>query len=678
MSRTQSSASGAQVLVVADDPVEAGMLALDLVQAGVTAQAVRDADTAAELLLTFGAGVAAVVVAAYRDLARTVELSERLSALPRPPAFVAVVLRSQREAAVKHVDAAGWTGVAVRPVNAEELVGLVRHVADSNDRPQGEARLGELHTEGLLDLLGKLMDRIPRPGMGKSALLHLESAGRTGLVALLDGELVHAEVDGETGRHSLERMACWRSGSYRVETAKWSGPSTLSGPALALFAVAQEYGRRVEEARQSLPYTDCVCSVRWERVRPLPVVAEALFRRIASGTVLADALGGDGDDELEAFAALEARIRRGAVVPQVETGPRAADLSGTLGGVDGSARPVLDTRNPAAKRASSHAWPAAPMTMVDAPQMPERRHSHPTTHVYRVGVDDAIKRADGAVTGGAAAADPLAASGDHSGQLQDSVPLAMPDRSALRGPTPLQVGGIARRAPSSLLATAARSDGGAAGGRNSPVSGWFGVQSTGEQRFPETEATYNPRHGTSSRVLAAGQAGGDDRLTAVRQLPGAGSQDQRLAARPYAWIPAAQLEEEAVEPPPPKPMALLQPKNWPWVLLAASALVAGIWLAMPGPKQDEQLAANARGYLDAVALVDGGHSEQALAQLQKLRDQPDFVAEVLLHMAVLQLEAKQPAAAKAALSAYLAHPQARHQVRAKRLFDHWFGAPGKS
>lgn len=648
------------------------MLALDLVQAGVSAQAVRDADTAADHLLTLGTGVAAVVVAAYRDLAQTVELSSRLAGLPRPPAFIAVVLRSQREAAVKHVDAAGWTGVAVRPVNAEELVGLVRHVADSNDRPQGETRIGDLRKEGLLDLLGTLIDRIPRPGMGKSALIHLESAGRTGIVALLEGELVHAEADGETGRHSLERMACWRSGGYRVEMAKWSGPTSLTGPALALFAVAQEYSRRVEEARQSLPYTDCACTVRWERVRPLPVVAEALFRRIATGTVLADALPGEGDDELEAFAALEARIRRGAVVPQVETGPRAAEVVAAAGRVEANARPVLDTRNPAAKRASSHTWPAAPMTLVDAPQMPERRHSHPTTHVYRVGVDDALKRVDGADS--AAAVDGPPPLRDTAVQHLGTAPVVMPDRTALRQPTPLQVGGVARRQPSSLLAVAARSDGGAA--RGSSVSGWFGVQSAGDQRFPETEATYNPRHTASGRVLAAGQ--GDDRLTAIRQAPVPGPQDQRVAARPYAWIPAAQLEEEAVEPPPPKPMAILQPKNWPWVLLAVAALAVGIWLAVPGPKPSESIAANAQAYLAAVALVDGGHSDAALAQLQKLKQDPAFVAEVLLHVAVLQVEAHQPEAAKAALQAYLAHPQAKHQARAKRLYEFWFGAAGKS
>ena len=41
---------------------------------------------------------------------------------------------------------------------------------------------------------------------------------------------------------------------------------------------------------------------RFPPPRPLPVVAEAMFRRIAAGGPLVEAVAGDGDDELEAFA----------------------------------------------------------------------------------------------------------------------------------------------------------------------------------------------------------------------------------------------------------------------------------------------------------------------------------------------------------------------------------------
>lgn len=664
------------------------MLALDLVQAGVTAQAVRDADTAIEQLLALGltSGVVAVVVAAHRDLAQTVSLSERLSGLAKPPAFIAVVLRSQREAAVKHIDDDGWTGVAVRPVNAEELVGLVQHVAAASEpHAHIETRSGELRDQGLLDLLGGLIDRIPRPGLGKSAVITLTSAERSGTVALLDGELVHAEADGELGRHSLERMACWRRGTWRVEMAKWSGPTSLSGPALALFAVAQEYARRVEEARQSLPYTDCVCTVRWERVRPLPVVAEALFRRIATGQVLAEALAGEGDDELEAFAALEARFRRGAVVPQVETGPRAADAA-TPG-----ALPDLGPRPPTERIgiATSHDTAALPRSlsalgMVEAAALPDRRHSHPTTHVYRVGADAGAAPEEVRDFAALAAPRPPGPVSATLSTLPDRSPApsgsSLAERAAAtRAPTPLQTGNIGRRAPSSLLAVAARGDSGLAGGgpaaaagRSGPISGWFGVQPASE-RFPETEATYNPRHGSSTRLNKA--LAGADPLSARDPSGVRAAADQRVAARPYAWIPAAQLDEDEPEPPAPKPAAILQPKNWPWVLLGVAALVAVAWLAMPRAKDSAEVAAATQPYLAAVALLDGGHAAEAEKQLTALAADPNAVAEVQLHLAVLHAEARRSGAAQVALQRYLAHPQARHVDRAKRLYQHWFAAP---
>lgn len=684
MSRTQSSAGGAQVLVVADDPVEAGMLALDLVQAGVTAQAVRDAETAVEQLLALGltSGVVAVVVAAHRDLAQTVALSERLAGLPKPPAFIAVVLRSQRDAAVKHIDDDGWTGVAVRPVNAEELVGLVHHVANSDERAHIEIRSGDLQEQGLLDLLGGLIERIPRPGLGKSAVISLDSAERRGTIALLDGELVHAEAEGELGRHSLERMACWRRGTWRLEMAKWSGPSSLSGPALALFAVAQEYARRVEEARQSLPYTDCVCSVRWERVRPLPVVAESLFRRIATGQVLGEALAGEGDDELEAFAALEARFRRGAVVPQVETGPRAAEAPTPGALADLGPRPPTE-RIGIANTHGTGAIPRnlTPLGMVESSALPDRRHSHPTTHIYRVGAENNYQPTEVRDMAALLPKRPPTPVSTSLSSLPDrlAAPAAVPlaDRpAATRAPTPLQTGGIGRRAPSSLLAVAARGESGLSGaqGRNSPISGWFGVQPAGE-RFPETESTYNPRDSSSTRIQKAGDAPGDDRLSARHSSSSAGSADQRVAARPYAWIPAAQLEEEEPEPPPPKPMAILQPKNWPWVTLALVALAAVAWLAMPRAKEETQVTAALQPYLAAVALLDGGHGEEALRQLSAQAADPKAVAEVQLHLAVLHAEAHRAEEARKALQSYLAHPQARHGERAKRLYQHWFAVP---
>ena len=167
-----------QVVVVADDPIEAGMLALDLVQAGVAAQAVRDLEAAAAQLLDTGRtrpAALSVLVAAHRELAHTVELWRQLTARVPNVGFVAVVLRSQREAAELESRALGWAGVAVRPVNAEELVGLVTHATVRN-RPNSDVmeRGGQLAEDSVVEILGTLIDRIPRPGSAKSATLHLE------------------------------------------------------------------------------------------------------------------------------------------------------------------------------------------------------------------------------------------------------------------------------------------------------------------------------------------------------------------------------------------------------------------------------------------------------------------------------------------------------------------------
>ena len=314
-----------QVFVIADDPIEAGMLALDLVHAGLAAQAVRDGSTLASQLRDAARTQQPALVSAFRDLSQTFELFGQLQEQHVPARFIAVVLRSQRDAAERQAREHNWSGVAVRPVNAEEIVALAGPGEALGRPPSGaSARGGDLTQMRLLDVLGSMVDRIPRAGGGKNVVLELTSHGRIGRVAIVDGELVHAECDGEMGRHVLERLACWRSGQWNVEPHKWGGTPTLTGSSIGLLAVAQEYNRRVDEARHNLPYTDCKCTVRWERVRPLPVVAEAMFRRIAAGVVLADAIPGEGDDELEAYAALENRIKRGAVVPQIETTTSAA------------------------------------------------------------------------------------------------------------------------------------------------------------------------------------------------------------------------------------------------------------------------------------------------------------------------------------------------------------------
>ncbi|MBM4343119.1 MAG: DUF4388 domain-containing protein [Deltaproteobacteria bacterium] len=703
------SINSAQVVVVADDPIEAGMLALDLVQAGVAAHAVRDAESAVQQWTDLRASRpgAVVLVSAFREVGQTVALWEALADQAPPPAFVAVVGRAQREVAQRYVESTGWAGVAVRPVNAEELVAVVSAATQIGSAAvPHETRTGSLEEETLVDLLGSLIDRIPRPGAGKTAILTLQSQGRNGVVALLDGDLVHAEIDHETGRHALERMAAWRRGTFRLDALPWRGQPTLSGSALALLAVAQEYARRIEEARQSLPYSDCVCTVRWERVRPLPVVAEGMFRRIASGQVLGEAIRGDGDDELEAFAALEARIKRGAVVPQVETSPRIATAPLTASDARSGSVPALAPAGSAAGHPSS-GWSAVPMSLVDAPTMPERRRSHPTTHLYRIGSDGkALPSADPAeiaanllgtpahihaissqTTGKPAANQPAA--NDEAPPIPDAVRSATAVATH-RSPTPIHGGaapppGAPRRPPSSLL-SAGKVAGpgvrqtdlglGAVGGRNRQFgsTGWFGVGPATESGVVAAEVGLDGRRPRSSmriadsdQLVAGGALGDRNGAAGSAQTP-----PDRVAARPYAWIPVAQVDDEP-EPEPPKPMLLLRPRVWPWVVAAGALVAVAGWLLAPRGPGAGPIDPAAVEFHEAVALLDGGHGDQARHKLVRLAALPNAQPEVLLHLAVLDLEARRFEAARKLLDAYITHPLAQHVDKAKKLMVHVFG-----
>lgn len=676
-----------QVVVVADDPIEAGMLALDLVQAGLAAQAVRDGPAALEQV---GKSRVAppVLVVAYRDLEEISSLARRLAELGSRAGFVAVVLRSQRDAAEHLARDLGWSGVAVRPVNADELVALVL-AAQVRHRPVcgAQVREGLLADTPLLELLAGVIDRIPTPGAGKDAEIILESMGRKASVAVVDGELVHAECDGETGRHALERVSCWRHGSWRLEPVLYGGAQTLTGSSLGLLAVAQEYARRVDEARQNLAYADCVCTVRWERVRPLPVVAEALFRRIAAGAVLADAMPGEGDDELEAYAALETRIKRGAVVPQIETAPPPAEGAGrTTDGIraadggrgtrqaSGAESPRTTSMLQVSARNSSAAvsgsfrtggFSAVPMTLVDAPQMPERRHSHPTTNLYRVGADGRpIETRDTIAT--------------QSAEPAGDLPPALPSRRG--GSGIVSTGG--GRSPSGIALT-----GGAPGPRKGMVTGWFGVgvgegaDAPGGEVSGDGGASNRARHQPtpiaprSPVPLAPIQS----RMAAplrISDIDVRGDGGQRLAARPYAWAPAAPRAPDAPGeadpvPPPPKRRA------WPWLLGAAASAAIVTVVLWPTPHQPAPHH-DARSYQAAIELIDRGHDAEAMGLLGKLVQSGRAAPEALLHLAILEAEAGKYDAARAHLDAYLGNAGSRHVQRARRLYEHLFGHPNSA
>lgn len=660
------------VIVVADDPIEAGMLALDLVQSGLSAQAVRDTPSVLQQLQEHerkNGRAPIVLVGAFRDVHETEALY--LSVLERAmrPGFVAVVLRSQREAAEQMAQSHGWAGVAVRPVNGAELTALVQaaHADPAIESPTTQ-QVGQLRDEHLLDLLGRLIERGHGLTGGRNVEIHLESLGRQAVVAIVDGELVHAECDGDTGRHVLERLACWRDGIWQVEPLAYSGPPTLSGASVGLLAVANEYTRRVQEARQNLPYADCVCTVRWERVRPLPVVAEAMFRRIATGAVLADAIDGDGDDELEAFAALETRIKRGAVIPQIETAPVGATVSATL--EPDSAKPRREAArqtgqlSPAARSSQALSLPArggsllaaGAMPMVDSPQLPAR-DAHPTTHRYRVSADGKLIDSTAILLSAVADA------------AQDTdVPPALPSRR------PASVG------PDNAMASASMP-------RKGMVTGWFGVD-IGPDPSVTKEVTATVAELTGRNLPPLSKRASTSRLGAVpgerlgrqptplriSQPPERAEEGQRLSARPYAWVPAAPKPPESLEDEEPPPQPPSARRRWlAWTVGGVALLALVLVIAWPSPPVAREHL-DMTSYRAAVELIDRGHDAQAMALLQTLVQSSQAAPEALLHLSILEAEFGQRDAARAHLEAYLGNREARHAARARLLYKAVFAA----
>lgn len=648
-----------QVFVIADDPIEAGMLALDLVHAGLTAEAVRDVNTLLSQIGTLRTALAPVVISAFRDLSATLDLSGRLEELELPTRVVAVVLRAQRDAAERQSRAHHWAGVAVRPVNAEELVALARaQEALLQAAAGGEVQEGDLTQNPLLDVLSGLIDRIPRPGGGKNVVLELESYGRTGKVAVVEGELLHAEADGESGRHALERMACWRVGSWRLDPQAWTGAKTLTGSSIGLLAVAQEYNRRVEEARASLPYTDCSCTVRWERVRPLPVVAEDLFRRIAAGTILADALAGEGDDELEAYAALENRIKRGAVVPQIENAPVAApgELStAAAGSTPTGARPstsFLSAGRPSAAAVSESPAPEGS----DLPARPAR----PATQSYRVsdsGGEAPRHQSD------MPPAFPV-------GGLAGSVPPALPDRP-MSGQTSRMASGVMRTNNVAALDTN-RYTSVENAARRGAITGWFGVAVADGDESPDGE---NAPLRSSSRPADFRSTG------AYRSTPrpaGESTEAPKLSARPYAWAPDApafKTEDQSDLVELPKLGSSKPQPRWPWLVAGVGAVVAiVVTLALPGQGRKQPREVHGQDFRRANNLIEAGQYNDAIKRLQAAVQARNVEPDALLSLGVLEIEDKQFVSGRAHLDQYLALPDARHADRARKLYQHVFGA----
>jgi hypothetical protein len=71
-----------------------------------------------------------------------------------------------------------------------------------------QGSLAELHLPDIIQLVSV---------SGKTGLFHLTDREHHGRIWLLDGRIVHAEVDDLAGEEAVYALAIWRSGEFRFE-----------------------------------------------------------------------------------------------------------------------------------------------------------------------------------------------------------------------------------------------------------------------------------------------------------------------------------------------------------------------------------------------------------------------------------------------------------------------------
>jgi hypothetical protein len=645
------------VVIVGDDAVTAGMLALELVQAGMRAQAASDEFAVLDIAVAArdnGTLNELAVVAAFDDIGRITSLWQRLQGERLALRFIAAV--QQRDVALAEHESvrSGWLGVLQRPLDPRSVLETLRRPPRSAQRREeqdGEA--GDLLQQPLGAVLDQLLYEATRGGH-KDAVVRLESDGRKGEVAIVDGELVHAAAEADHGRHALERMFCWRSGTWRLIWGRHVGARTLGGAWRGVIAAAHEYARRVEEARLSVPFQYEVCQVRWERVRPLPPVAEAMFRRVAAGMPLGDALNGEGDDELEAYAALLSRLGRGAVLPRDQNRTASQAMARQSGaGLSGAFRPQRSARPTMIGGGTPSGW-AAPTPMdnhvvdgsvVAAPAFPAGGHRHSATSAYRPesnGTEPASVLPNRLPSQEMHAAD------------ADDLPNGTDDGPD-RGPR--------------ATAGAYRS------------AGWFGVPvhqgaQEGQARLEAlgqrlVAGTVEPTAPAAAPITTTtAPSGMQIRSFDVAALDAwAEQQGEREDAREQDDddLDSYALPDAAHRP----------PRTMLWLLVGVLAFSLAVLVLYPGSPLVQMMAEEGdapvvQTHRRAVALVDLGRLDEALPMLRAVADRPGVSPEATLDLAILELERGDREAGRRLLRQYTLAPGATHADQARQLYARLF------
>ncbi|GEM_PF-2631041 len=665
-------------IVVADDAVEAGMLALDLVQAGFDAHAAASEAAAIDQLASLSARADVerpAVVAAYQDLRRTSVLSRRLVSAGLTCKFVAVINDRDRQTAESESVLLDWDGVVMRPPDMDLLGQILRSGADAAPPdPEESSQEGNLAGHGGARMVEHILGQAASHPTHRDAVVQFANGSRHGQVAIVAGDLVHAQADQDTGRHALERICCWNRGTWRVTWTRYGGQHTIRGGRGAL-AAATEYARRVERTRESIPHRNAICTVRWERVRPLPVVAEALFHRIAAGNLLEKALDGEGDDELEALTALLSRIRRGAVNAQASAVQTQTHSSLPF------ARPRVASR-PTRALTALKPETVVPSATVAAPRDARRSTRTEQTSHYEI---PPVSRPGAHSSGRPITSDDTLTRRIDPHDLPKDLPevprmrarRATPSNPILPATLPEYDRNSGAYEPPKVSKTIDGTgvvSGGSAGG-------WFGL-SVGDT---------NKRRAVSGIVAPAEndyQADATVNVTeTVAKLPKPARRERAntsvIEAAYSNWEGDYAETEKAVEEASVvfKLDDLEEPKRktgWMWALALVAVCAIGAVVLVPGLVSDGKPKATdadpvMHTYRQAVALIDEGRGAEAVAMLTRVYTASGVPAEALLQLAVLEIEQESYELGRAHLERYIDDHRANDAKRAKRLYEHVFG-----
>ena len=215
MSGTSSSRTAPRVLIAEDDQTAAAICSRALTNAGFDTSVATDGKAALEMLRegTFDMVVTDMVMPTMDGLAlvRAMRADPRLTRLP----VLFLTSCTEHDMRMKGFRA-GCDGYLVKPVRPLDLVesvsGLLTRALGTGARLSVVYLSGRLDGTSVASLLGFLH------GQTRSGLLRLWRFGAYGEIAVREGQLLTAQVDGSLhGEEALSALLGWNAGTFRFE-----------------------------------------------------------------------------------------------------------------------------------------------------------------------------------------------------------------------------------------------------------------------------------------------------------------------------------------------------------------------------------------------------------------------------------------------------------------------------